>query len=62
MDRPEAKNAIGKEMLSGLQYAFDTIYRDSSASVVMLRSAVPKVFCAGADLKVQDTVTHATIA
>lgn len=52
LDRPEAKNAIGKEMLRGLQNAFEDINRDASANVVMIRSSVPRVFCAGADLKV----------
>lgn len=39
-------------MLRGLKHAFETISEDSSANVVMIRSSVPKVFCAGADLKV----------
>ncbi|THU67006.1 hypothetical protein C4D60_Mb05t20130 [Musa balbisiana] len=51
LDRPEAKNAIGKEMLRGLQNAIETIGNDSSANVVVVSSSVPKVFCAGADLK-----------
>ncbi|XP_072961568.1 probable enoyl-CoA hydratase 2, mitochondrial isoform X1 [Typha angustifolia] len=51
LDRPEAKNAIGKEMLKGLQRSLEAIDRDSSANVVIVSSAVPKVFCAGADLK-----------
>ena len=53
LDRPEAKNAIGKEMLGGLQNIFEAINRDASANVVMLSSSVPRVFCAGADLKVK---------
>ena len=53
LDRPEAKNAIGKEMLRGLQNIFEAINRDASANVVMLSSSVPRVFCAGADLKVK---------
>lgn len=52
LDRPEAKNAIGKEMLKGLQRAVEFIDGDSSANVVMISSSVPRVFCAGADLKV----------
>lgn len=51
LDRPEAKNAIGKDMLRGLQHSFEAIQRDSSANVVLICSSVPKVFCAGADLK-----------
>jgi methylglutaconyl-CoA hydratase len=52
LDRPEAKNAIGKEMLKGIQRAIEIVNGDSSTNVVMLSSSVPRVFCAGADLKV----------
>lgn len=51
LDRPEAKNAIGKEMLRGLQQTFEAISQDYSAKVMIISSAVNKVFCAGADLK-----------
>ncbi|KAL9681089.1 hypothetical protein QQ045_012870 [Rhodiola kirilowii] len=51
LDRPEAKNAIGKEMLRGFKHHLEMISKDTSANVVLLRSWVPKVFCAGADLK-----------
>ncbi|KAK1327049.1 Peroxisomal fatty acid beta-oxidation multifunctional protein AIM1 [Acorus calamus] len=51
LDRPGAKNAIGKEMLKGLKEAIEMISSDSSANVLMIQSSVPKVFCAGADLK-----------
>ncbi|KAJ4848113.1 hypothetical protein Tsubulata_046070 [Turnera subulata] len=57
LDRPAAKNAIGKEMLSGLRHVFETIHRDASARVVMVSSSVPKVFCAGADLKERKTMS-----
>lgn len=52
MERPGAKNAIGKDMLRGLQGTFEAIKRDPSANVVLICSSVPRVFCAGADLKV----------
>lgn len=52
LDRPEAKNAIGKEMLRGLSRVFELINQNSDANVAMIRSSVPGVFCAGADLKV----------
>lgn len=53
MDRPETRNAIGKDMLRGLQQAFEVVSNERSANVLMICSSVPKVFCAGADLKVQ---------
>lgn len=52
LERPEAKNAIGKEMLQGLRSAVKEVEADATANVVLVASSVPKVFCAGADLKV----------
>ncbi|OQU85731.1 probable enoyl-CoA hydratase 2, mitochondrial isoform X2 [Sorghum bicolor] len=51
LERPEAKNAIGKEMLHGLRSAIQEVVADTAANVVLVASSVPKVFCAGADLK-----------
>ncbi|KAL8196156.1 hypothetical protein R6Q57_025156 [Mikania cordata] len=51
MDRPEAKNALGKDMLRGLLNTFEAISTDSAANVLLICSSVSKVFCAGADLK-----------
>uniref|UniRef100_A0A2N9G3F7 Enoyl-CoA hydratase n=1 Tax=Fagus sylvatica TaxID=28930 RepID=A0A2N9G3F7_FAGSY len=56
LERPGAKNAIGKDMLRGLQQSFEAIEKDSSANVVMICSSVPRVFCAGADLKERRTM------
>ncbi|KAI9397798.1 hypothetical protein POPTR_003G080800v4 [Populus trichocarpa] len=61
LDRPAAKNSIGKEMLRGLRNAFETIESDESAQVVLICSSVPKVFCAGADLKALRVPTIAVI-
>lgn len=57
LDRPEAKNAIGNDMLEGLQYTFEAVSRDRSANVLMICSSVNKVFCAGADLKERKKMT-----
>ncbi|KAL2489997.1 ATP-dependent caseinolytic (Clp) protease/crotonase family protein [Forsythia ovata] len=51
LDKPGTKNAIGKDMLRGLQYTFETVDKDRAAKVLMICSSVPRVFCAGADLK-----------
>ncbi|GMJ06092.1 hypothetical protein like AT4G16800 [Hibiscus trionum] len=61
LDRPEAKNAIGNDMLRGLRRAFEDIGQDSSARVVMISSSVPKVFCAGADLKERKKMTASEV-
>ncbi|XP_028772899.1 probable enoyl-CoA hydratase 2, mitochondrial [Neltuma alba] len=57
LDRAGAKNAIGKDMLRGLRHALEFIDRESSAKVAMIRSSVPGVFCAGADLKERRTMS-----
>ncbi|XP_022965119.1 probable enoyl-CoA hydratase 2, mitochondrial isoform X2 [Cucurbita maxima] len=59
--RPEVKNAIGKDMLRGLRYAFESIDSDPSANVMMICSSVPKVFCAGADLKERKKMTASEV-
>ncbi|KAL5750854.1 hypothetical protein ACOSP7_025457 [Xanthoceras sorbifolium] len=51
LNRPGARNAIGTDLLRGLKHTFEAISEDSSANVVLITSSVPKVFCAGADLK-----------
>lgn len=56
LERPQVRNAIGKDMLKGLQNTFDAIRNDASANVLLIRSKVPKVFCAGADLKVSNPI------
>ncbi|GAU24543.1 hypothetical protein TSUD_156560, partial [Trifolium subterraneum] len=61
LDRPEAKNAIGKEMLHGLSRVFQLINQNSDVNVAMIRSSVPGVFCAGADLKAIRVPTIAVI-
>ncbi|GFZ02088.1 ATP-dependent caseinolytic (Clp) protease/crotonase family protein [Actinidia rufa] len=61
LDRPATKNAIGKDMLRELQHSFEAIHRDSSANILMICSSVPKVFCAGADLKALCIPTIAVI-
>nr|XP_028959984.1 probable enoyl-CoA hydratase 2, mitochondrial [Malus domestica] len=51
-ERPEVRNAIGRDMQRRLQSAFEAVSEDSSANVLLIRNNVSKVFCAGADLKV----------
>ncbi|XP_062073905.1 probable enoyl-CoA hydratase 2, mitochondrial [Humulus lupulus] len=51
LNRPERRNAIGRDFLRGFIESLEAVSKDSSANVVLIRSLVPKVFCAGADLK-----------
>ncbi|KAK7251801.1 hypothetical protein RIF29_35330 [Crotalaria pallida] len=61
LDRPGAKNAIGKDMLRGLSHALDLIDQDSHANVAIISSSVPGVFCAGADLKERRTMNQSEV-
>ncbi|KAK4315123.1 hypothetical protein Pmani_013636 [Petrolisthes manimaculis] len=51
INRPAAKNAISKNLLKEFKEAIDDVQHDRNVRVVLLRSLVPGVFCAGADLK-----------
>ena len=50
LNRPQAFNALSREMLSALQREFDAIAKDESLRAVVLR-AEGRAFCAGHDLK-----------
>ena len=51
LNRPEARNALGKEIRDGLFGAWDRFERDPALRVAILTGAGSKAFCAGGDLK-----------
>jgi len=51
LDRPTAKNALGRQLMIEFRQALADLRSDPAARVVALHSLVPGVFCAGADLK-----------
>ncbi|XP_074644900.1 methylglutaconyl-CoA hydratase, mitochondrial-like [Tubulanus polymorphus] len=51
MNRPKAKNAISKNLLRLFGEAIEMVKSDTTVRTVLLRSQVPGIFCAGADLK-----------
>ncbi|KAF4518143.1 hypothetical protein B566_EDAN008845 [Ephemera danica] len=51
LNRPEAKNAFGKKFVETFRDCIQLVRTDKSIRVLILRSLVPGVFCAGADLK-----------
>src|SRR4051812_17942422 len=59
LDRPAARNAVDRAMADGLLAALGAVEPDVGA--VVLGSADPGIFCAGADLKVPDA-ERATIS
>ncbi|XP_069817782.1 methylglutaconyl-CoA hydratase, mitochondrial isoform X3 [Dendropsophus ebraccatus] len=51
INRPHAKNAISKGLVKSMLKAVDSLKSNNKVRTVILRSEVPGVFCAGADLK-----------
>jgi enoyl-CoA hydratase/carnithine racemase len=51
LNRPEARNALGKEIRAGLFAAWDRFERDPALRVAILTGSGDKAFCAGGDLK-----------
>lgn len=58
LERPEAKNALGRQLLREFIEALRLVAEDGSLRVVILHSLVPGVFCAGADLKERAGMTQ----
>ncbi|MHB8692940.1 MAG: enoyl-CoA hydratase/isomerase family protein [Solirubrobacteraceae bacterium] len=55
MERPPA-NALGRPLVEGLEGALDEFLGSSSAKVLVISSAIPGFFAAGADLKYISTL------
>lgn len=51
LDRPMAKNALGRGLLEAFRGALEDLRSDPAVRVVLIHSRVPGIFCAGADLK-----------
>lgn len=51
IDRPEARNALSKEVRDGLWEGTHRFVADDAAAVLVLTGAGDKAFCAGGDLK-----------
>jgi enoyl-CoA hydratase len=51
LNRPETRNALGREIREGLFAAWDRFERDPRLRVAILTGAGDKAFCAGGDLK-----------
>jgi len=60
LNRPDARNALGKEIRDGLFRAWDRFERDPALRVAILTGAGDKAFCAGGDLK-EMTETRMTV-
>lgn len=51
LNRPNARNAFGKSLVTQLTSMISTIKQDDKLRVLIIRSLVPFVFCSGADLR-----------
>lgn len=51
LNRSEGKNSLSTAMLEEFNDAVQKVTNDAAARVVIISSSVPRVFCAGADLK-----------
>ncbi|XP_044253703.1 methylglutaconyl-CoA hydratase, mitochondrial-like [Tribolium madens] len=60
-NRPKQKNALSANLVTELQKSLHKITFDTSARVLIVRSLVPGVFCAGADLKERATMPQAEV-
>ncbi|KAM9762430.1 enoyl-CoA hydratase domain-containing protein 2, mitochondrial isoform 1-T1 [Menidia menidia] len=59
MCRHRARNALGHVFVSQMREVVSSLSGDSAVRVVVFRSAVPGVFCAGADLKERALMSNA---
>ena len=62
LDRPAAKNALGRQLLTEFRQAMTELRFDVGVRVLVLHSMAPGVFCAGADLKERATLSLAETA
>ncbi|XP_066284832.1 methylglutaconyl-CoA hydratase, mitochondrial-like isoform X3 [Branchiostoma lanceolatum] len=53
LNRPGSKNAFSRNLAGLLNEALQAVKFDQNARVLIIRSLVPGIFCAGADLKVR---------
>ncbi|XP_027628026.1 enoyl-CoA hydratase domain-containing protein 2, mitochondrial isoform X2 [Tupaia chinensis] len=61
MNRPRARNALGNILVDQLQEALVQLREDRQVRVLLFRSGVKGVFCAGADLKERERMSEAEV-
>ncbi len=58
LDRPDAMNAMSGEMVDYLWHTFHSMRHDPEVRAVVLQGAGDRAFCAGADLKERQQMSH----
>ncbi|XP_036112293.1 enoyl-CoA hydratase domain-containing protein 2, mitochondrial isoform X1 [Molossus molossus] len=61
MNRPHARNALGNVFVNELLEALAQLWNDKQVRVLLFRSGVKGVFCAGADLKEREQMNEAEV-
>ena len=61
LDREQGRNSLSRNMLNDISQFLTKIETDSSVRVLIIRSSLEKVFCAGADLKERATMNDAQV-
>ncbi|XP_004468890.1 enoyl-CoA hydratase domain-containing protein 2, mitochondrial isoform X2 [Dasypus novemcinctus] len=61
MNRPRARNALGNVLVGELLEALARLREDQQVRVLLFRSGVKGVFCAGADLKEREQMSQAEV-
>ncbi|KAM5266344.1 enoyl-CoA hydratase domain-containing protein 2, mitochondrial isoform 3-T3 [Hipposideros larvatus] len=61
MNRPHARNALGNVLVGELLEALAQLQQDRQVRVLIFRSGVKGVFCAGADLKEREQMSEAEV-
>ncbi len=59
LDRPKSYNALNLSMIRALHYIFDVFAAEQRVQCVSISSALPKVFCAGGDVRAVRTASLA---
>ncbi|XP_063701748.1 methylglutaconyl-CoA hydratase, mitochondrial [Culicoides brevitarsis] len=62
LNRAKAKNSFSVSLVKDLRSHIDSLAHDNKVRVLVLRSLVPGVFCAGADLKERATLTPTQVS
>ncbi|XP_043555112.1 enoyl-CoA hydratase domain-containing protein 2, mitochondrial isoform X1 [Chiloscyllium plagiosum] len=61
MNRPHARNSLGNVFVTQLEEAVEDLCHDKSVRVVLFKSQIKGVFCAGADLKERAEMSNAEV-
>ena len=61
MNRPKGVNSLSRVMADRLQNSLDQLAKCHELRVLIIRSTIPGIFCAGADLKERATMSEQDI-